>query len=81
MGPMALMELNYAIYDGLEMKCSMVQMMIDEAVLVSSVLCPVSSLFLMDGPEIDPSVTFYCPFPPPNGLERSQMVHGGLTTI
>ena len=46
-------------------------MMIDEAVLVSSVRCLL--LFLMDGPEINPSVTFYCSFPPPNGLERSQM--------
>ena len=40
---------------------------------LSLLLCPVSSLFLMDGPEINPIVTFYCSFPPPNGLERSQM--------
>ena len=53
-------------------------MMMDEC---PCVLCLVSSLFLTDGPEINSSVTFYCSVPPPNGLERSQMVHGGLTTI
>ena len=42
------------------------------------VLCPVSSWFLTDGPEMSPNVTFtvlqcvLCSFPLLNGLERSQ---------
>ena len=47
---------------------TMTMMMMDESVIVSSVIC----LLLCQ---------YKSTFSPLNGLERSQMVHGGLCTV
>ena len=89
MGPKALMKLKYAIYDGLEMRLKVTKTLLmskltfygandDDRWNCPCVLCPVSSWFLTDGPEMSPNVTFavlqhvLCSFPLLNGMERSQ---------
>ena len=65
----ALKELKYAIYDGLEMRLKVTRMSIWNKVFplwciwwckmnCPCVMCPVSSWFLTDGPERSPNVTF-----------------------